>query len=53
MLLTLLAVPVFYSLFDDLAESPIFTRIGQFFGNLFGGLRRRLIGATASLFGIK
>ena len=38
LLLTLLAVPVFYSLFEDLQESPVFRRIG----NAIGGLKRFL-----------
>ena len=38
LLLTLLAVPVFYSLFEDLSQWPVMRRIG----NLGGGLRRLL-----------
>ncbi|HYA16893.1 MAG TPA: efflux RND transporter permease subunit [Bryobacteraceae bacterium] len=34
LLLTLLAVPVFYSLFEDIAESAVYKRIGRFFSNL-------------------
>src|SRR4030095_807279 len=49
LLLTLLAVPVFYSIFDDLAEIHIFRRIGQFSEWLFGGIRRRFVTATSSL----
>jgi HAE1 family hydrophobic/amphiphilic exporter-1 len=49
LLLTLLAVPVFYSLFDDLARSRVWGRIGSFFGGVFGRVRRRAAAATASL----
>ena len=49
LLLTLLAVPVFYSIFDDLSELHLFRRIGQFSGWLFGGIRRRFATATSSL----
>lgn len=49
LLLTLLAVPVFYSYFDDLSQLRIFQRIGNLSEKLFGGLRRR-IGQTASSF---
>ena len=50
LLLTLLAVPVFYSLFDDAAEYRIFRRIGRASDWLFGGLRRRFQTATSSFF---
>jgi hydrophobic/amphiphilic exporter-1 (mainly G- bacteria), HAE1 family len=50
LLLTLLAVPVFYSIFDDLAELRIFRRISQFSDWMFGGIRRRFATATSSLF---
>jgi HAE1 family hydrophobic/amphiphilic exporter-1 len=53
LLLTLLAVPVFYSLFDDMAKSPVYGRVGGFFSGMFGGLRRRVAGATSSLFSAK
>jgi HAE1 family hydrophobic/amphiphilic exporter-1 len=49
LLLTLLAVPVFYSIFDDLSEIHIFRRIGQFSEWMFGGIRRRFATATSSL----
>jgi hydrophobic/amphiphilic exporter-1 (mainly G- bacteria), HAE1 family len=51
LLLTLLAVPVFYSIFDDLSELRIFQRIGRASEWLFGGVRRRFATATSSLFG--
>ncbi|HMJ26149.1 MAG TPA: efflux RND transporter permease subunit, partial [Pyrinomonadaceae bacterium] len=51
LLLTLLAVPVFYSLFDDLARSHIWSRIGSTFGGIFGRARRRAATAAASLLG--
>ena len=52
LLLTLLAVPVFYSLFDDLARSHLWTRIGSALGGLFGRARRRVATAAASLLGM-
>jgi HAE1 family hydrophobic/amphiphilic exporter-1 len=51
LLLTLLAVPVFYSLFDDASEFRIFQRIGRGSDWLFGGLKRKFQTATSSLFG--
>jgi hydrophobic/amphiphilic exporter-1 (mainly G- bacteria), HAE1 family len=50
LLLTLLAVPVFYSIFDDLSEVHIFQRVGRFSEWMFGGVRRRFSAATSSLF---
>ena len=52
LLLTLLAVPVFYSLFDDLARSRVWARIGGFFGGAFRRARRRAATAAASLMGL-
>ncbi len=51
LLLTLLAVPVFYSYFDDLSQLHIFQRIGNLSEKLFGGIKRKVAGATSSLFG--
>ena len=51
LLLTLLAVPVFYSLFDDLSEMRLFQYVSRFSEWLFGGFRRRFTAATSSLFG--
>ena len=51
LLLTLLAVPVFYSLFDDLAKSRVWSQINLIFQRLFGRVRRRAASATASLLG--
>ena len=50
LLLTLLAVPVFYSLFDDLSEMRLFQYVSRFSDWLFGGFRRRFTAATSSLF---
>jgi HAE1 family hydrophobic/amphiphilic exporter-1 len=52
LLLTLLAVPVFYSLFDDLARSRVWSRIGRFFSDMFGRARQRAATAAASILGI-
>jgi HAE1 family hydrophobic/amphiphilic exporter-1 len=53
LLLTLLAVPVFYSIFDDMATSTVYGRVSRFFGGMFGGLRRRAAGATSAFFSTK
>ena len=52
LLLTLLAVPVFYSLFDDLARSRVWGRIRVGVDGAFGRVRRRAATAAASLFGL-
>jgi hydrophobic/amphiphilic exporter-1 (mainly G- bacteria), HAE1 family len=51
LLLTLLAVPVFYSLFDDLSEMRLFRHVTRFSEWLFGGIRRKLATATSAFFG--
>ena len=42
LLLTLLAVPVFYSLFEDARESRVWGHVGARFDNFKGGMGRRL-----------
>jgi HAE1 family hydrophobic/amphiphilic exporter-1 len=49
LLLTLLAVPVFYSLFDDLARSRVWGRIRDGVQGVFGRVRRRAATAAAGL----
>src|SRR5437660_504915 len=44
LLLTLLAVPVFYSLFEDASESPVWSHISSHYGTFTGGVRRRFAG---------
>ncbi len=51
LLLTLLAVPVFYSIFDDLSDLHIFRRIGTASEWLFGGIRRRFATVTSTFLG--
>ena len=53
LLLTLLAVPVFYSLFEDMSESRVWSYVGTRYGTFTGGVRRRFAGgwtAFANLF---
>ncbi|MEA2206447.1 MAG: hydrophobic/amphiphilic exporter (mainly bacteria), family [Blastocatellia bacterium] len=52
LLLTLLAVPVFYSLFDDFAKSRVWGRIGGRFSGAMSWAKRKAVTATSSLFGI-
>jgi HAE1 family hydrophobic/amphiphilic exporter-1 len=49
LLLTLLAVPVFYSLFDDLARSRVWGQIRDGINGVFGRVRRRAATAATSL----
>jgi HAE1 family hydrophobic/amphiphilic exporter-1 len=51
LLLTLLAVPVFYSLFDDLSHARLLRRAGERVGGTFAWARRRTATAASSLFG--
>ncbi|MBS1797480.1 MAG: efflux RND transporter permease subunit [Acidobacteria bacterium] len=49
LLLTLLAVPVFYSIFDDVSEFRIFRRANNLLERLFGGLKRKAATAASSI----
>ncbi|MDQ3134227.1 MAG: efflux RND transporter permease subunit, partial [Acidobacteriota bacterium] len=52
LLLTLLAVPVFYSLFEDAKDSRVWAWAGAGFNNFKGGAGRRLSEAYAGVAGI-
>ena len=49
LLLTLLAVPVFYSVFDDLAEFRVFRFVNEIASRLFGGAKRRIATAASTI----
>jgi HAE1 family hydrophobic/amphiphilic exporter-1 len=53
LLLTLLAVPVFYSLFDDATQWGLFGRVNDFSTKTFGGMKRKFSMATSSMFSKK
>jgi HAE1 family hydrophobic/amphiphilic exporter-1 len=52
LLLTLLAVPVFYSLFDDVSRARVFSRVGNRIRTAFAWARRRAATAASSWLGI-
>ena len=49
LMLTLLAVPVFYSLFDDLGRSSVWSHLGSRVTGVFAWMRRKTASATASI----
>ena len=52
LLLTLLAVPVFYSLFDDVGKSRVWSFLRLRFASVVTRVRRKTASATASLLGL-
>ena len=52
LLLTLLAVPVFYSLFDDVGKSRVWSFLRLTFAGVVTRVRRKVANATASLLGL-
>ncbi|MCX7640060.1 MAG: efflux RND transporter permease subunit [Pyrinomonadaceae bacterium] len=51
LLLTLLAVPVFYSIFDDISEFKLFRRIGEFSEAFFSFFKRKFVTTTNEILG--
>jgi HAE1 family hydrophobic/amphiphilic exporter-1 len=49
LLLTLLAVPVFYSLFEDASESRVWGYVGRAYGGFTGGVGQRISDGWAGL----
>lgn len=51
LLLTLLATPVTYSLFDDATNSPVWKRLSESKNRLFGRLKEKGVAAASSILG--